>query len=128
MSTKTVVPTVVTTPEPKTRETKVTLAEDQDVMIVDSETLPLISKMFASQRDIANESAFARKFVYDAANSHAKQLCRMIVQRWQNVVAKVCLKHRIAPEAAEVKLLVSRAMRELHEDATKAAELLQILK
>lgn len=111
-----------------TRTIPVTLDADQDVLIVDNGTLPFINKMFGAQNDIVNESAFTRMFVHDAVIAHVKQSCRVIVQRWQNAVSKASVKHpTLTREQVEAKLLVSKAMRELQQNAERAGVLLQSL-
>ncbi len=133
MSTTTVNPVVSTKSNNKDskenqRTVPVTLDADQDVLIVDNGTLPFISKMFGAQNDIVNESAFSRMFVHDAVIAHVKQSCRVIVQRWQNAVSKASVKHpTLTREQVEAKLLVSKAMRELQQNAERAGVLLQSL-
>lgn len=104
----------------------VTLESDQSAVILNSDTMDIVSKMFTSQDDIANENKYIRTFVHTAVISGAKQECRRLVNVWENAITKENKLHPTwSREQAEAELLQSKKMQELKAQVDVASSLLK---
>lgn len=110
----------------KTRTTTVTLEQDQTAVILNSDTMEFVSKMYTAQDDISNESKFNRTFIHTAVLAGAKQECRRIVNVWENAITKENKLHPAwSREQAERELLQSKKMQELKSLVDVALSLLK---
>ena len=109
-----------------TRTVPVTLESDQSAVIVNSDTMEIVSKMYTAQDDIANENKFIRTFIHSAVTAGAKQECRRIVGVWENAITKENKLHPAwSREKAESELLQSKKMQELKALVDVALSLLK---
>jgi hypothetical protein len=110
----------------KQRTIPVTLNEDQSAVILNSDTMEIVSKMYTAQDDIANETKYIRTFVHSAVVAGAKQECRRLVGVWENAITK---ENKLHPswsrERAESELLQSKKMQELKALVDVALSLLK---
>jgi len=110
----------------ETRTMPVTLNSDQSAVILNSDTMAIVDKMYTAQDDIANEGKFVRTFIHTAVTMGAKQECRRIVGVWENAITK---ENKLHPswsrERAESELLQSKKMQELKALVDVALSLLK---
>jgi len=110
----------------KSRTVPVTLNEDQSAVILNSDTMEIVSKMYTAQDDIANEAKYIRTFVHSAVVAGAKQECRRLVGVWENAITKENKLHPAwSREKAEAELLQSKKMQELKALVDVALSLLK---
>lgn len=132
MSTATVVKSIeqdvkaASTKQDNTRTVPVTLTNDQTAVILNSDTMEIVNKMYTAQDDIANEAKYIRTFVHSAVVSGAKQECRRLVGVWENAITKENKLHPAwSRERAEQELLQSKKMQELKALVDVALSLLK---
>lgn len=112
--------------KPVQKTVPVTLESDQSAVIVNSDTMEIVSKMYTAQDDIANESKFIRTFLHSCVTAGAKQECRRIVGVWENAITKENKLHPAwSREKAESELLQSKKMQELKALVDVALSLLK---
>lgn len=112
--------------KPKERPITVTLLEDQTAVILNSDTMAIVDKMYTAQDDIANESKYVRTFIHSAVVAGAKQECRRLVGVWENAITKENKLHPTwSRERAEQELLQSKKMQELKALVDVAVSLLK---
>lgn len=110
----------------KTHTVPVTLTDEQTAVVLNSDTMTLVSKMFASQDNIAHEAKYTRTFIHTAVIAAAKQECRRIANVWENAITKENKLHPTwSRERAEQELLESRKMQELKAQVDIAVSLLK---
>lgn len=110
----------------ETRTVPVTLTNDQSAVILNSDTMEIVNKMYTAQDDIANEAKYIRTFVHSAVVSGAKQECRRLVGVWENAITKENKLHPAwSRERAEAELLQSKKMQELKALVDVALSLLK---
>lgn len=110
----------------ETRTVPVTLTNDQSAVILNSDTMEIVNKMYTAQDDIANEAKYIRTFVHSAVVSGAKQECRRLVGVWENAITKENKLHPAwSRERAEQELLQSKKMQELKALVDVALSLLK---
>lgn len=104
----------------------VTIESDQTAVILNSDTMEIVSKMYTSQADIASENKYIRTFVHTAVINGAKQECRRLVNVWENAITKENKLHPTwSREQSEQELLQSKRMQELKAQVDVAASLLK---
>lgn len=112
--------------KPKPAAVTVTLLEDQTAVILNSDTMAIVDKMYTAQDDIANESKYVRTFIHSAVVAGAKQECRRLVGVWENAITKENKLHPTwSRERAEQELLQSKKMQELKALVDVAVSLLK---
>lgn len=117
---------VRSTKKDETRTVPVTLTNDQSAVILNSDTMEIVNKMYTAQDDIANEAKYIRTFVHSAVVSGAKQECRRLVGVWENAITKENKLHPAwSRERAELELLQSKKMQELKALVDVALSLLK---
>ena len=104
MATKPVV--TPATPAKELREVKTSIAQDQDVLIVNDSTTALLDKAFVMQDNFDNESKFRRAFTYDAVRAHVKAECNRIIAAWDAAIAKTSKLHPTNDRNANIALLL----------------------
>jgi hypothetical protein len=111
---------------PKEAKITVTVASDQQAVVLNADTMELVDKMFTSQDDIANETKFVRAFIHGAVVAGAKQECRRLQNEWENAITK---ENKIHPswsrEQSEAELLQRKKMQELKARVDVALSLLK---
>lgn len=109
---------------PELTEVKVSVAKDQDVLIVNEATTALLGRAFAMQDNFENESKFNRAFILDAVRAHTKAECSRILAAWDSAIAKTSKLHPLKNrEECIAILLESRKARELKAMVDVAASL-----
>lgn len=112
--------------KPKPAAVTVTLLEDQTAVILNSDTMAIVDKMYTAQDDIANESKYVRTFLHSCVVAGAKQECRRLVGVWENAITKENKLHPTwSRERAEQELLQSKKMQELKALVDVAVSLLK---
>lgn len=109
-----------------THTVSVTVTGDQSAVVLNSDTMEIVNKMYTAQDDIANEAKYIRTFVHSAVVSGAKQECRRLVGVWENAITKENKLHPAwSRERAEQELLQSKKMQELKALVDVALSLLK---
>ena len=110
----------------KEHTVSVTLLDDQSAVILNTDTMAIVGKMFAAQDDIVNESKYIRTFIHSAVTAGAEQECRRLVGVWENAITKENKLHPTwSRERAEQELLQSRKMQEFKALVDVALSLLK---
>lgn len=108
------------------RTISVSITKDQTAVVLNSDTMEIVSKMFTSQDDIANETKYTRTFIHSAVIAGAKQECRRLANVWENAITKENKLHPAwSREQAEQELLQSKKMQELKAQVDVAVSLLK---
>jgi hypothetical protein len=111
---------------PKEAKITVTVASDQQAVVLNADTMAIIDKMYTSQDDIANESKYIRSFIHGAVVAGAKQECRRLQNVWENAITKENKLHPTwSREQAETELLQSKKMKEFKSLVDVAVSLLK---
>lgn len=111
-------------PTVKTREVKVTLADQEDTLIVNEEVLTMLASAFDLQDDYENQSKFIRAFVFDAVNGQLKVFCSKKIQDWERAIHKLIDKHpTYTKEQAIAALLENKKAKQLYDYAQLATEI-----
>lgn len=109
-----------------TRTIPVSVTKDQTAVVLNSDTMEIVSKMFTSQDDIANETKYTRTFIHSAVIAGAKQECRRLANVWENAITKENKLHPAwSREQSEQELLQSKKMQELKAQVDVAVSLLK---
>lgn len=109
-----------------TRTVPVTLEADQSAVIVNSDTMAIVDKMYTTQDDVANESKYIRTFMHGAVLAAAKQECRRLQGIWKNAIHKESDLHPTwTAEKCELELLQSKKMQNLKAQVDVALSLLK---
>lgn len=112
--------------KPKERPVTVTLLEDQIAVILNSDTMAIVERLFTTQDNYSNESKYIRVFMHTAAVMCAKQECRRLVNEWENAITKENKLHPTwSRERAEQELLESKKMQQLKARVDVAVSLLK---
>jgi hypothetical protein len=105
-------------------EIKVTLAKDQEALIVNDATISLLDRAFVMQDNFENESKFRRAFVLDAVRSHVKAECSRLIAAWDSAIAKTSKLHPMKNREECISILLeSRKAKELKAMVDVAASL-----